>query len=171
MFSFQINGSTDYFGTGKMPPPEVGTMVTFDESMKPNGFKEAKNIQIQNSQPVQSGVKIAASVTDIPVGVSRDDYWRIKDERDVAKQAVIELQSCRNSAIELVKLMITPTGDGTAGLKLPAQAKREEFLVALVTKYTYEFLAANHNKEENKNDEARDESAAEGATTDGEWNV
>lgn len=165
MFSFQINGSKDYFGTGKTPPPPAGTSVSFDVDVNPKGFNDAKNIQIMEDKPVQSGVSVVNSVHTPQV--SRDEYWTRKEENDLERQRVIELQSCRNSAIELVRLLITPSGNGEVGLKLPAQAKREEFLVSLVNKYTMDFVAANHN--ENNNDEPIDPSVDESAS--GEWNV
>lgn len=151
MFSFQINGSQDYFGTGKTPPPDVGTMIVFDVSTNNKGYKSAENVQTIKAGAPATGVSVAGMA--IPE-MSKDDYWRNKEKRDIedkaerikrddAKQAVIELQSCRNSAIEFVKLLITPVGNGEVGLKLPAQAKREEFLFELVNKYTSDFLAAN----------------------------
>jgi hypothetical protein len=185
MFSFQINGSKDYFGTGKNPPPDAGTTVIFDEEVNGRGYKEAKNIQIVPAGgPPRSGVSVGSMSIPQNESMSKDDYWRRKEERDqakeekrdlkeAAKQRVIETQSCRNSAIEFVKLLITPQ-NGEVGLKLPAQAKREEFLFTLVNTYTNAFLKANTGENDGNNEnrtEAGGQLELSGESSDGEWSA
>lgn len=190
-WSIKVNNV--YYSVGSKKPPEPGALVEFSAEQNAKGYWDVvkDTLRVVQSQAPQTGVSVVAVAAASNSVMSKDDYWRRKEERDLAKEAqyekkdkIIQLQSCRNSAIEFVKLLITPVGvdkDGqpAVALKLPAAvAKREEVLAAAVEKYTQEFVEANNkNNEEgaNKNNEEQasstDQQNDQGATStdDSAW--
>ena len=157
-YSIKVNDI--YYSVGSKQPPEAGTLVEFDAEKNEKGYwnvTKAGLTVVKAGEPTQAvaqqAVKAAATSP-----MSKDDYWRRKEERDLAKEAAfdakdkrIELQSCRNSAIQLVQILLTPvqTAEGVVNLvKLPAQAKRVEFVEKLVQQYTDQFVSDNNKKNE-----------------------
>lgn len=69
--------------------------------------------------------------------VSKDDYWKLKDEKDEAKQATIQYQASRNAAIHLVDVLVK-----NELVKLPPVSKmadRYDATLALVETLTAKF--------------------------------
>jgi hypothetical protein len=186
MRSFKVNDVWYSNGTKAVPPE--GTLVEFAAEKNQRGFwdvTKAGITQVQAGAPMQAvGVQAVQYAANTPM--SKDDYWRRKEERDLAKEAEfaardrrIELQSCRNSALQLVDILLRPiqTKDGAELLvKLPAQNKRVEFVEKLVQQYTDQFVFANNNKNEdiptNGNSETiSDSSPAVVSADDPVWEV
>lgn len=157
--SFKVNDN--WYSTGTKRPPSEGTLIEFAAEQNQKGFWDVTKAGIK----VISAGTVTANVGSVAVAgatnspMSKDDYWRRKEERDLAKEAdfakrdeTIQLQSCRNSAIELVKILVDQKDNGEAVLKLPAAAKRVAFIENLVNDYTLKFV--EQNKKNNKNEES-----------------
>jgi hypothetical protein len=84
----------------------------------------------RSSQPTQPNVQPPARTN------SKDDYWTKKAEDDKSRQKVIEYQAARNSAIEVVGILLA--NDAVA---IPAQkAKKLDAVLALVDTITDRFV-------------------------------
>lgn len=152
-YSFKVNDI--YYSCGSTVPPSEGNLVEFDAEKNAKGYWDVTRAGVrvlQDEEPTQAvasqAVRAASNST-----MSKDDYWRRKEDRDAAKEVEwiakdkrIELQSCRNSAIELVKILVSPNAGGESFIKIPAQAKREAFVAALVDNYTQIFVSENNKK-------------------------
>lgn len=166
--SFKVNDVWYSNGT-KVPPPE-GTLVEFAAEQNDKGYwnvTKAGIRVIEAEEPTRSVASVAVQ-TAATSHMSKEDYWRRKEERELAKEKYyedkdrrIELQSCRNSAIELVKILVTPAANGETLIKLPAQAKREAFVTELVETYTQMFVAQNNSGNKNYNENTVEEEEAE----------
>lgn len=146
MHSFKANDG-NWYSTGKNVPPPVGTYIDLTYTVDEKGYNKVKDITILTDKPTQT----AAQTTASPVAgqMSKDDYWRNREARDLVTQDVIALQSCRNSAIALATLLLSNT---EFGVPLPKKIpEREAFVVALVDKYTEDFR--NKNKGQDKKNE------------------
>lgn len=166
-YSVKVNDV--YYSVGSKKPPEVGTLVEFEAGQNEKGYWDVlkPGLRVVTANPPTSNVGGAAVRTAKTSVISKDDYWKRKEERDIQKEAaweqkdkIIQLQSCRNSAIEFVKLLLTqvPHEDKNGNvklepsLKLPAAiAKREAILFEAVKKYTEEFVNENNNNYSEKN--------------------
>jgi hypothetical protein len=157
-YSIKLNDI--YYSVGSKQPPEAGTLVEFEAEKNDKGYwnvTKAGLTVVKAEAPSQSVATRAVAAAAVSP-MSKDDYWRRKEERDLAKEDEwiakdkrIELQSCRNSAIELVKLLITPiqTAEGPVAIvKLPGKAKQVEFVEKLVDEYTSKFVSENNKKNE-----------------------
>lgn len=137
-WSFQLSGDRTFYSTGTNAPPGEGVYIEFDDVVNGKGYHDAKNVTIAAPASAPTGVGNVARATSNS-SLSKDDYWTRKEERDLNVQKRIEIQSCRNSAIALIDVLVK----NEAFLKLPAQAKREAFLFELVNKYTADFVRLN----------------------------
>jgi len=202
-YYYSIKVNDVYYSVGTKKPPAEGTLVEFEAEQNARGYwdvtKAGLRVVSAGVPTSSAGAGAVAAARSAPAAgkpLSKDDYWRNKEERDIAKEAaleakdkIIQLQSCRNSAIEFVKLLLTqvPHEDKNGNiklepsLKLPANpAKREAVLFEAVKRYTQEFVEENNNnnKSENKNnnEQPQVEAAAQdvGQTAsedDSEWEV
>lgn len=141
LYSIQLDGDRTYYNTGtNVPRVQPGDYVTFEAEVGQNGRTKAdlKTLRVENNgaPPPPSG-RTAAAVAK-SAGMSKDDYWTRREERDLETQKRIERQSCRNSAIELVDLLIR-----NEALTLGAKAKKADVIVAAVDEYTEYYLNAN----------------------------
>lgn len=98
--NIQLNGS-DWYGCGFKTPDQLpfkkGDKVLF-------GFTENgqyKNVDLKTVEIDRS----SAPAVSAPTAQRSGTDWAAKDKADAARQASISVQSCRNSAIELVKLL------------------------------------------------------------------
>jgi hypothetical protein len=140
-YSFTLSGDRTFYRLGNTPPSfKEGDSVRFETAQKGQNTY-ARNVVLWKEDGVTSS-KPASEIARSSSGPkTSDEFWRNKEQRDVLVQSRIELQSCRNSAIELVRLLLQP---GVEAVKLPAaQAKREAILVEMVRKYTSDFLKEN----------------------------
>lgn len=139
-----VNG--EKYGTGMKKPPEVGTYVEFEYETNGRGYKDVKgSINLANGTS-KSQPQGTARAADGSKFVTKDEYWANREARDLDVQKVIQLQAARNAAIEVVKILVAPViVDGKAEyiVKPPAQAKRKEWVEAMIDELTHKFVAAN----------------------------
>jgi hypothetical protein len=155
---FSVDGDKRSFGLGSREPKFTrGSLVSFVAMKSEKGFWEVDGeVELLQELPPSPPPGVAARVGAITTGttssgvrstVSKDDYWKNREDRDVEKDKTIQLQSCRNSAIELVKVLLSRTGDD-ALIALPAAKKRYDFILNLVDELTQKFVDANDGKKE-----------------------
>jgi hypothetical protein len=146
LYSLQVNGDNTYYGCGyKSPAAQVGQSVSFDVSM--NG-KYAnlvhESLQVLNDGKVEQAPSVApyARKPFFNKGTkdaAKDTYWTDKEQRDIINSKRIEVQACRNTAIQFLGLLYTH-----GALSIPsAQAKKEAAVAAALEHYTQMFLAEN----------------------------
>lgn len=147
----KVNGQTfysfkgqdgEYYGTGKIRPPAEGSYVQFEASKNARGYWEASELVILPPQVVKVEKLSSAAVSAAKnAGVSKDEYWTNREARDVEVQKRIELQSCRNSAIALVSVLLQHQA-----VPVPKpKAEQEEFVRNMVDKYTTYYQGRNEN--------------------------
>lgn len=145
LWSFSLEGRDEYFNTGiKKPPVQEGDYIEFQADDSGNGRYRVDVDSISAAdpdedveQPTKKG-SVRNVIRRTKPTMSKDDYWNRKEERDIEVQRRIEIQSCRNSALQLVSLLFS-----SESVKLPAAAKREEFITTLIDKYTAAFIVQN----------------------------
>jgi hypothetical protein len=162
---FQVSEEKRSFGVGTIAPKfATGDLVSFTVQKNDNGFWDAVGeVEKVQGNPTAAGYAANPRGT-APSGarattLSKDDYWANREQRDVDTQKRIELQSCRNSAIEVVKVMLTPVEGELPIGKLPAKNKRYDFILALVDEITHRFIDANAGKKSNPAEAPTDEQA------------
>lgn len=165
-WSFALSGQEGWYNTGMKKPPAVGTSVRFNDKTNSKGFKEVDgSIEIITEQatgptPSVSGV-ITASTKAVPsygAGGSAA-YWDRKEARDIANDSARELGASRNTAIAIIDLALNHEA-----IKLPAVAKREEFLWTLLDRYTNKLMGKT---EENGDKSATNSNNASESETKG----
>lgn len=144
-YSFGLKGVDGFFGTGVKRPPKEGTYVKFNEKKNSRGYLEVDgSIEILPSEgetgPV-AGVAGAVSASAKTGGTSQSAYWDRKEARDIANDSARELGASRNTAIALIDLALK-----NEVFKLPAAAKREDFLWTVLDKYTDRLMGKNDAK-------------------------
>lgn len=138
-WSFTLRGDRTFYRLGnKKPAFSEGDSIQFEVEMKgQNAY--ARGVSQWSSGNVEQGTPVAT----ISAPRTADDFWRRKEQRDIETQKRIELQSCRNSAIEMVALIVK-----AEALKLPAKAQdKAPVIEELVQHYTQFFLDRNAGKE------------------------
>lgn len=135
LWSFQMQGIKSYFRTGeKHPGVEPGNAITFEGNPNAKGDVQVDVGSIKRSAEQQSsGVQGAVQRTF--QGGNRD--FPTRDERE-ATQRRIEIQSCRNSALELVKILLDK-----GELKFGPKVDKVKAIEEMVSHYTEKFLDEN----------------------------
>lgn len=129
-YSLVLRGQEGWHNLGVKRPPAIGTSVKFYSSANAKGFLTVDgSIEIT----ADGAAAPAAGVKEVSKGssVSKDDYWNRKEERDLHNDTARELGASRNTAIAIIDLALR-----NEIVKLPAAAKREEFMWTLLNKYT-----------------------------------
>lgn len=137
-YSIALSGQDGWYNTGVKRPPAIGTTVKFNDKTNARGYKEVDgNIEILADQPATpvTDVAGAASASAKTGGGSQSAYWDRKEARDITNDSARELGASRNTAISIIDLAIK-----NEVIKLPAAAKREEFLWTLLAKYTNKLM-------------------------------
>lgn len=142
LWSFTLRGDQTFYRLGeKKPSFKEGDSVQFDAEQKGKGV-QAKNVVPWVGSQVTVGTSASTVARTVSGPATSNEYWSNRETRDIEVQKRIELQSCRNSAIELVRLLI---GSGIEAVKLPAkQADKAQVVEELVAHYTEVFR--NENK-------------------------
>jgi hypothetical protein len=160
-WSFTLKGQDGFFNMGMKKPPAEGSSVEFEATLNNKGYNEveAKSIKFrQDGEPSTASIRGSASSRGGSGGggLSKDEYWQRKEDRDLVNDSLRELGASRNTAIALIDLMFKHEA-----IKLPAQAKREEFVWELLNRYTEKLM--NKPKTEDKVPDS--EGSAEAADT------
>jgi len=143
LWSFQLRGDKGiYYRTGEDAPRfEVGDFVNFEgkPGKQPNSVTvDFKSIQTKKGEAVReaSGLNGLAGNAGSGVVNSRPDnaYWEAKDAR-------IERQACRNSALELIKILLSQDA-----VKFGAKADKVDIIEKLLDHYTDQFIDENNGK-------------------------
>jgi hypothetical protein len=173
VYSFTLKGDRTFYRLGpKKPSFAEGDSVQFETKTSGNSTY-ANNVAPWKGGTVPTSVANAARQSSGGGPATADQFWRNKEARDVLTQQRIELQSCRNSAIELVRVLLSP---GVEAVKLPAkQADKERVVAEMVTHYTKSFLGENKsglsdNRDEKIDKDAAVEAAPEAKEQEEEWN-
>jgi hypothetical protein len=130
LWSFQLNGQRDFFRTGdKKPPVERGQYITFEAiAGKTGGLNvDVNSIQVKEAEKEASGIVLQEP--------AKDTYWADKDAR-------IEKQACRNTALQFIQILLAQEA-----LKVPAKNKLE-FFEELLSHYQSKFIADNSGTKE-----------------------
>ena len=132
-YSIQVEGS--YYGCGFQPPAcSEGDYVSFQIEQNNRGYWNVSgNIEVKsggNPAPQKQ-----ASAKGPQTGNSRDQYWQEKEQRDIANQKIIQYQSSRNAAIELVRTAVENDALSLGTKK----ADKFDILVSIVDEITDKF--------------------------------
>lgn len=149
-YSLKVNG--EWYSTGVKRPPSEGTYVEFEYETNARGYKDVKgsittSTSVSGSGATGSSPRGTGNAVAGAKFVTKDDYWTNREARDLDVQKVIQLQAARNAAIETVKILVAPViVDGKAEyiVKPPAQAKRKEWVEAMIDELTQKFVEANN---------------------------
>ena len=120
MYSFQTDQDDDWIGCGtKQPPFNEGDNITFAWEFNNKGYKTLVDGSVVKLQ------QAAAPSAGKPAGgrVSRDDYWRNKEARDIEiVEPRITLSASRTAAIQVIGLALQHDaivfGNAAKGAKL-----------------------------------------------------
>lgn len=145
-WSFTLRNQDGWYNTGVKRPPPEGTAIKFEFSVNGKGYNEVNyhSIQELKDAPAESSPGVERVVSQVSrysgngTGLNKDTYFLRKEERDVANDEKRELGASRNTAISIIDLMLKHEV-----IKLPAQAKREEFIWELIGKYTDQLMGTN----------------------------
>lgn len=165
LWSFQLSGDKGtYFRTGSNAPKfEKGDLVNFVGEPGKNGSVNVnvKTIQSKKGDSEAADVGVANVVRSVRPSQngsgSKDDYWVAREQRDISTQKRIERQSCRNSALEFMKLILDK-----GEFKLPAKNKVEA-LEEMLSHYQEKFLIDNSGEVKSENKTEPNEPAKEEA--------
>ena len=108
LHSFTLNNVKGFFNLGRVAPTfKEGASITFEAkpaSREGNHDVVVETIVIGKDAPVSTEAYTMTAQTGArkTTMLQKDDYWNRREERDQSTQKVIELQSCRNSAIALL---------------------------------------------------------------------
>lgn len=178
-YSFALNGQEGWYGAGMKRPPNEGTSVKFLSKKNSKGYLE-----------VDGGIEIVTDGEAAPAGSAKSfrgtngqrtsggsgtnssAYWDRKETRDIRNDELRELGATRNTALTLIELLLK-----NEAIKLPAAAKREEFMLELLEKYTKHLMDSNNKSKEQEDNskstdseqEAKDPANSDDPEADG-WN-
>lgn len=165
-YSLALKGVDGFFGTGMKRPPREGTYIRFHDKTNSRGYKEVDGpievVPEQEAAPAES-VSGVATTSAKSGGGGQSAYWDRKEARDIANDANRELGASRNTAIALIDLALK-----NEVFKLPAAAKREEFLWNLLDKYTKKLMGKE--EEEATKPEKEPEAAGPDVGDGDNWN-
>lgn len=143
LYSFVLAGQQGFFRTGEEPIPfKEGTYVMFNADARNNVDLESLTVVQDKAPPAKKFGGTGSSGK----GMSKDDFWSQKAERDIKTQRVIQYQSARNAAIATLDIAAK-----AEALKLPAkQADKLGALLEAVEELSirYYYKAASFEDDE-----------------------
>lgn len=143
-YSFAMSGVDGWFGTGMKKPPTEGTSIKFNSKTNSRGYLEVDgSIEVLTDGSVQpaAGVAGAIKASAATGDGGKSAYWLGKENRDLTNDSLRNEGAARNTALSIVDLFVK-----TEAIKLPAAAKREEFLLTLISRYTDWVINERKNK-------------------------
>lgn len=163
-YSVKIDGHDKSFGMGKKAPScKVGDVVELNYKLNTKGYPEAdfKSLRVVSAQQaafnaspkqlVDAAVKYAANPASKEM--SKDDYWRRREERDVMTQNEIRLQASRNSAVAFMDFLVK---NGLMEIPTPTAKNRTKadsaklFLDKLTDQFYKDTVAVNEKAQDTK---------------------
>lgn len=146
--SFKINESNKWYRTGTTPVTlPVGSLITFDADDK-NRVGPFKNPRVelapQGAAP-SAPAPAAAAASSGGGGVTRDDYWKNREERDLAKEKKYQeediprmtFSSAQDRAVALVAAALQHDALSFGNM---AKGKKFDYVMELVQTVTNQFL-------------------------------
>lgn len=150
-YSLALSGQEGWYNTGIKRPPAVGVSVRFNDKTNAKGYKEVDgSIEILTDGPAVGTPSLGAVAGQLAGsgstgkqsgGTNQSAYWDRKEARDITNDSARELGASRNTAIAIIDLAIK-----NEIIKLPAAAKREEFLWTLLEKYANRLMGKSDKK-------------------------
>lgn len=143
LWSFTLHGTRGFFRTGKAHPGvEPNQLISFDGQADGKGNVKVEPSTITLSKQseasgVSNAITSSAGVPDQVLDPRDDRRYETKFDKD-NRNARIELQSCRNSALELVGLILQH-----GELKVGAKVDKVVLIEEMVDRYTDKYVAAN----------------------------
>jgi hypothetical protein len=169
-YSFTLRGQDGWYTTGTKRPPEEGVSVRFEYKTNAKGYKDVDgSIEIRTDGPVESTPSVNKFQKLVERGGSSTGasgaYWDRKEARDVHNDELREVGASRNTAISIIDLMIKHEV-----VKLPAPAKREEFIWTLIDRYTDKLRGKGQAEEASEKQDALPSARVETDAHTDEWN-
>ena len=166
LYSIKLADDESFYSCGTTRPNVAqGDMISFDAKETPNGRMQVDVRSIKVNRAKQEVVT---------PGMGRDAYWDKKAQDDRSRQATIEYQAARNSAIAAAGVILN-----AGALKLPAKdADKYGVVIGLINDLTMKYFEETKTlgaKKDEPNGKGNDGTAGQtGETgdaeaTDGDW--
>jgi len=138
LYGLTVDTDERMFGTGEIrPSTAVGDYVSFEVNKGKNDkwYANTKSLQVLTEAPATPQKANGATSP----AKTKENYWTNKEANDKTKDKVIQYQSCRNSAIALIGVLLS---NGALTLPQKKEAKYD-VVVALAEKLTIDFFTTN----------------------------
>lgn len=159
LHSFRLVDNNTFYTCGTTSPGvEKGQLIEFDGTVKGEdkfqvnlpSIKILKEATTEVVQPTTGSTVKMGWRGSYKSNISKDDYWKRKEERDIANegrreatQEIIQLQSSRNSAIAAAEVILD---NGGLDLEKIAKGKKKEAIEALIDSLTEKYEQASAAK-------------------------
>ena len=123
LWSFSLNESDEFFRTGfDQPNVNRGDFVEFEYEVNQYGNQvKAKDLKVKVQTAATTSPPARVGSAGVPAA-GKDEYWKQKEENDKSKDAAIQLMSCTNTAVSILKLAqeagVLTLGSGAKANKL-----------------------------------------------------
>lgn len=123
VYAIKLESDDNWYNTGfKSPGVKEGDEVTFRATEGQYGWEvDASSIEI-----LEKAKQAAAG--NVQKAMSKDDYWKSREERDLVTQKVIQLQAARNAAIATCSAALA---GGVLALPKTANKQLDAFVAAI----------------------------------------
>lgn len=137
MYSIKLRDNDQWYGIkGRATTPKQGQQIEFEAAQNARGYWDADGKTIRVLQDAVAEAPTARAVAR-GTAVTKDDYWKRREDRDVLNDQLRNIGAARNTAIAFVDLLAK-----YEALKLPTkQADREKALLEAVEHYRVEFMS------------------------------
>ena len=147
-YSFRLAGDQMYYNTETDPAPLKGKMIAFEgeqrgersvqvdeDSIEIKGdAPPVRNAPARKFAPKKGAFRSSSNFAD------KEKYWQDREARDIETQKRIEIQSCRNSALTFLGLLVQT---GALDLSKAKPAARAGLVEELLNTYQAKFLEEN----------------------------
>lgn len=168
-YSLALKGQEGWYNTGLKRPPSEGTSVKFEFKTNPKGYKDVDGIieVLTDGEAASAGTvpQVAGQVAKSGNG-GQSAYWDRKEARDLTNDSAREVGASRNTAISLIDLALKHEL-----IPVPAaKAKKEEFLWALLDKYTAKLMGKEPDSSGEQEDPTKTDAPTDKLDPDDTWN-